>query len=71
MSCPIGDDVGVCIPLAADIGCDITGCSDVAFTDNSYIDQTGPGNNIVPWSWDFGDGNSVNYVSHLLHLRPK
>ena len=60
--CEVTGFVGVCIPLAADIGCDITGCSDVAFTDlSSYIDQTGAGNNIVAWSWDFGDGNSVNY----------
>ena len=59
--------VGVCIPLAADIGCDITGCSEVAFTDlSSYIDQTGAGNNIVAWSWDFGDGNSVHRIpSHI------
>ncbi|MGB1618178.1 MAG: PKD domain-containing protein, partial [Flavobacteriales bacterium] len=59
--CEVTGFVGVCIPLAADIGCDITGCSDVAFTDlSSYIDQTGAGNEIVSWDWDFGDGQTSN-----------
>lgn len=58
--CTVSDYVGVCIPLAADFNFEVTGCTDVQFTDlASYIDEPGMGNDIVSWVWDFGDGNGV------------
>jgi len=57
--CPVSGYVGVCIPLASDFECEITGCTNVDFTDlSSYIDQLGQGNNIVSWAWNFGDGQT-------------
>lgn len=56
-SCPIGDDVEVCVPLAADFSFDIIQCNEVEFTDNSSYIATSPGHEITNWEWDFdGDG---------------
>ncbi|MGB1072697.1 MAG: PKD domain-containing protein [Flavobacteriales bacterium] len=56
-SCPIGDDVEVCVPLAADFSFEIIQCNEVEFTDNSSYIATSPGHEITQWEWDFdGDG---------------
>jgi len=56
-SCPIGDDVEVCVPLAADFSFELIQCNEVEFTDNSSYIATSPGHEITNWEWDFdGDG---------------
>ena len=56
-NCPIGDDVEVCVPLAADFSFEIIQCNEVEFTDNSSYIATSPGHAITQWEWDFdGDG---------------
>lgn len=59
-SCPIGDDVEVCVPLAADFSFDIIQCNEVEFTDNSSYIATSPGHAITQWEWDFDGDNIVD-----------
>lgn len=59
-ACPIGSNVEVCVPMAADFSFDIIGCDDVTFTDGSSYIATDPSNTIVSWAWDFNNDGTVD-----------
>lgn len=56
--CPVEDEVGVCIPLAANFTYQTANCSTVFFEDLSSYIESDPNNAITGWFWDFGDGNT-------------
>lgn len=62
---PYCENIGVCVPIAADFDWTAGTCSTMSFTDMSTIIQ-GPGNNIASWSWTFCDmSNNVIGTSSL------
>ena len=61
-ACPIGSNVEVCVPMAADFSFDIIGCDDVTFTDGSSYIATNPSNTIVSWAWDFNNDGTLDYT---------
>jgi|GEM_PF-1615649 len=61
-ACPIGSNVEVCVPVAADFSFDIINCDDVIFTDGSSYIATDPANTIVSWAWDFNNDGTVDYT---------
>ena len=58
-SCAIDESFYVCIPIAANFRMEQQGCTEVAFTElSTYLDIPGENNEILEWTWDFGDGNT-------------
>lgn len=58
-TCLFGEELHVCIPMAARFDTDRLGCTTIQFQETTtFLDIPGEDNEIIGWSWDFGDGNT-------------